>query len=456
LTHQTSLAVVDDGFSNTDTLADKSLFYMPMNAESLPLIDAINGVISSRCTSGTTIAPLTCPSITDGYATRGLTLTKSTDGVATGYTLSTTTTSGRTVATRFKIAPNATSGAFLNIQSTAANSLCVEYGYDEPTKSVVVRMNCTSRDTYSFPINDSAWHSLIMTSSWANATGETLTFSLDESMSTQFTLTGHWNDASITFGAPGRRAFSETAATPSPAAVGVSVDDVAVFSGVLSAVEKTQYTYGYGTVYHETFDDLSIQPGRISLDDSNVPQHSVYTSTDATLATVPGLIGNGALRFDGNDSVIHRDIQGASFAPYNAPWSMSLWYNTATAGQTATLVDATANGYRYRLVLNAGVPTFTMAGITLAPSTQPSVGIHHIVITSDGAQARMLIDGTQVSTQATAVGGIAFPSTLNANIALSSVGAVATKKWDFVERRFNNDDDDITHDRSRSWRSKNL
>ncbi len=263
-----------------------------------------------------------------------------------------------------------------------------------------------------------------MTSSWANATGETLTFSLDESMSTQFTLTGHWNDASITFGAPGRRAFSETAAAPSLAAVGVSVDDIAVFSGVLSAVEKTQYTYGYGTVYHETFDDLSIQPGRISLDESNVPQDSVYTSTDATLATVPGLIGNGALRFDGNDRVIHRDMQGASFAPYNAPWSMSLWYNTATAGQNATLVDATANEYRYRLLLNAGVPTFTMAGITLAPSTQPSVGIHHIVITSDGAQARMLIDGTQVSVQSTSSGGISFPASLNAN-AIAGEGANA-------------------------------
>ena len=427
LTHQTSLAVVDDGFSNTDTLADKSLFYMPMNSASLPLVDAINGVISSRCTSGTTIAPLTCPSITDGYATRGLTLTKSTDGIATGYKLSTTTTSGRSVATRFKIAPNATSGVFFNIQSTAANPLCVEYGYDEPTKSVVVRTNCTSRETFSFPINDSAWHSLIMTSSWANPTQETLTFALDESMGPQYTFTGRWNDANVTLGTPGRLSFSETAA-----AVGVSLDDVAVFSGVLSAVERTQYIYGYGTVYHETFDDLSIQPGRISLDDSNVPQDSVYISADDTLATVPGLIGNGALRFDGNDRVIHRDMQGASFTPYNTPWSMSLWYSTATAGQTATLVDATANGYRYQMVLNAGVPTFTMAGITLAPSTQPSVGTHHIVITSDGAQARMLIDGIQVSAQATDWGGIAYPSTLTANVALSSAGAVATKKTSSV------------------------
>ena len=424
--HQTSLAVVDDGFSSTDTLADKALFYVPMNAASLPLVDAINGVVSTRCTSGTTIAPLTCPTITDGYATRALTFNKSTDGIATGYKLSTTNTSGRSVATRFKIAPNATSGAFLNIQSTAANSLCVEYGYDEPTKSVVVRTNCTSRDTFSFPINDTAWHSLLMTSNWANSNEETMTFSLDESMSAQFNLTGHWIDASLTLGAPGRRAFSETAAAPSAAAVGVSVDDVAVFSGVLSAVEKTQYTYGYGTVYYETFDDLSIQPGRISLDDSNVPQDSVFLSANDNLTAVPGFIGNGALRFDGYDRVIHRDMQGASFAPYNAPWSMSLWYNTGISGQTASLVDATANGYRYRLELISGVPTFTMAGITLAPSTEPNVGTHQIVITSDGSQARMLIDGTQVSVQSTASGGISFPASLNAN-AIAGEGANAKK-----------------------------
>ena len=48
----------------------------------------------------------------------------------------------------------------------------------------------------------------------------------------------------------------------------------------------------------------------------------------------------------------------------------------------------------------------------------------------------MLIDGTQVSVQSTSLGGIAFPSTLNANIALSSAGAVATMKtiWKLAPR----------------------
>jgi hypothetical protein len=117
--------------------------------------------------------------------------------------------------------------------------------------------------------------------------------------------------------------------TTTTAATNTIVDDVAVFNTVLSRADMRNYSYGYSTVYHETFDNPSLTPNSTIVENSPFNQSSNVLSSDTTLTSLVGNVGSGALRFDGNDEIVHRDTNAITFADANSPWSIATWITPA-------------------------------------------------------------------------------------------------------------------------------
>ncbi|MCX6016513.1 MAG: hypothetical protein NT020_13140, partial [Chloroflexales bacterium] len=127
-----------------------------------------------------------------------------------------------------------------------------------------------------------------------------------------------------------------------------------------------------------------------------------------------GIVGTAAMKFDGNDEIVHRDPTQLTFAPYNQPWSASVWVKPTAAGSSAAILKGTLNAYSYQLSLNAGKPRFAMAGMTIEGGSQLStVNPSHLVVTSNGTTLTMLVNGSSVASTSTSAGGNVFNRSVN-------------------------------------------
>jgi len=412
--HATRLAIDEDGFTTNDGLAALADFYMPMNQADLPMVDAINGVRSTRCVADKTIVPQTCPSIGDGFASNAVQLNRSSDGLATDYTLQTSATTARSIALRMRINAAAQSGVIAWVQAVGGtNSLAVQVRYQKEPKRLAVTINnqtailLTTAES-GVIINDNNWHAVVITSQ-GNSTNEQVKVYVDGNLIVTKTIAGHWNNAVLGMGAlTGVRAYSGISGSTT-AAVNTLVDDIAIFTTALTSAKVNDYTFGYSTVYHETFDDANAGINATTRDESPYRQPSTITSGDTNLTRVIGTVGTAAIAFDGNDEIVHRDDNLLTFADYNQPWSVSAWVTPQTSGSTATIVKGIFNGYAYELSLNGGKPRFTMAGIVLQASNQVATSsASHIVISSTGATATMVVNGTSVASVSTSGGSPAL------------------------------------------------
>ncbi|NBU65723.1 MAG: hypothetical protein EBS29_14650, partial [Chloroflexia bacterium] len=358
--HLTRLAIDDDGYTGNDRLTDSVDFYMPMNQADLPMVDAINGVRSTRCVADKTIAPQTCPSIGDGFASNAVQLNRTSDGLKTDYAVQTSATTARSIALRVRVNDAAKSGVIAWAQAAAStpNSLALQVLYKQENKQLAVTINdqtaiLLSAADSGVNINDTNWHTLIITSQ-GNTVNEQVMVYVDGNLIVVKTIMGHWNGAVLGMGALTGVSANTDLGIATTAAVNTAIDDLAVFTKVLTSANINDYTFGYSTVYHETFDDANAGINATTRDDSPYQQPSTITSGDTNLTRVIGTVGTAAIDFDGNDEIVHRDDNLLTFADYNQPWSVSAWVTPKTSGSTATIVKGIFNGYTYELSLNGG------------------------------------------------------------------------------------------------------
>ena len=412
--HLTRLVIDDDNYTGNDRLTNSVDFYMPMNQSSFPLIDAINGHQSSRCIAGNTIAP-TCPVLREGFSSNAVLLQRTTDGIQTDYQLQTSATTAKSMALRFKIGVDATSGLIAWLQApSSSDSLAMQIGYNNDLQSVTVRINNQSNtllatNEATTAINDNNWHAMVITST-GSGTNEQVSVYIDGTLVVNKTISGHWINATLGVGTlAGVSGYSGTA---TDAAINTAIDDLAIFNTALTSANIIDYSFGYSTVYHETFDNAFVAAGAITNDDSPYHQPSTITSGDENLNSVMGTVGNAAIAFDGNDEVIHRDPNTLTFAPYNQPWSLSAWVTPKNAGSNGTIIKGTLNTYSYELSLIAGQPKFTMAGMSVTGANQLGTSsASHVIVSSDGTTLSMYVNGTSVASAATSIGSNVFART---------------------------------------------
>jgi hypothetical protein len=247
--HQVRLNIMDDGYTGSDQLAALAGYYLPVNQSTYPLLDSISGTQSSRCmTSGLLLG--TCPQLIDGFASNAITFNKTTDGIQTGYSLQSSGVVSHSLALRFKINPDATSGLLASLQApTTAASLAMQVLYQKDTQSLAIRINNSSSTLLSTsatatPIDDNNWHTLIITSRGTNSTTKQITISIDGNLTLTQSITGNWVGAQLGLGAMTVTPYTGTSTTTT-AATNTIVDDVAVFNTVLSRTDMRNYSYGY-------------------------------------------------------------------------------------------------------------------------------------------------------------------------------------------------------------------
>jgi hypothetical protein len=420
--HQVRLNIMDDGYTGSDQLAALAGYYLPVNQSTYPLLDSISGTQSSRCmTSGLLLG--TCPQLIDGFASNAITFNKTTDGIQTGYSLQSSGVVSHSLALRFKINPDATSGLLASLQApTTAASLAMQVLYQKDTQSLAIRINNSSSTLLSTsatatPIDDNNWHTLIITSRGTNSTTKQITISIDGNLTLTQSITGNWVGAQLGLGAMTVTPYTGTSTTTT-AATNTIVDDVAVFNTVLSRADMRNYSYGYSTVYHETFDNPSLTPNSTIVENSPFNQSSNVLSSDTTLTSLVGNVGSGALRFDGNDEIVHRDTNAFTFADANSPWSIATWITPAQT-QSATIASGNANGFIYQLTLDSGRPKFSNGTMTItAPSAVSTTSASLVVVSNDGSTTRMYVNGSMVASATTS--GTTVPAATNAQVQFTS------------------------------------
>ena len=409
-THKLRLDITDDSYGSPDILGTKARYFAPVNQNTFPVVDAMHGVRSDLCRGETTSPNVTCPQLDVGFSTNALILSHATDGVKLGYGFTTLPQTQSTVAVRFYVPSDAASGRIFSLLPPAATiSMTLDFAADTRSVATTVRSSATSITSTATELLDSNWHTLVMTTT-DDATNTNVTVFIDGQQVTTGSLVGHWSSAQLIVGAT----------SGVLAAKGVQVDDIAVFDGALSIAEMNDFAYGYSTVYHEQFDDSTATINRLTSDASPFHQASMYLSSDSHLAMVPGIVGDSAMAFDGNDRMNHRDSKGLTFAQGNQVWSMATWLKPA--GNTGSIIRGVANGYSYELQLVDGKPSLQMAGMTLQAPAKPLYDTYHLAISADGVLAHMYINGTEVVSAS--VGTMTLPSSLIKN---RSIGGTATQ-----------------------------
>lgn len=443
-THQTRLTVENDGIMASDTLATHARYFNPINQSSYPIYDAMNALSSGACVDRT----ITCPSIDlNGFTTNALMLARPSDGLDVGYRLSTVVSDTRTVALRFALTSDTQRGALFTLQNTTAltSSLRLTAQYDSTTRTVttVIRDNTATPITTTTILNDANWHSLLIRSSHGISDTTILSLAIDGAETlANTTLQGHWQDAALILGATSTR----------PAAVGAKIDDIAVFDTLLSPADGQSYHFGDNPVFASGFDQTTLINNMTDVDESPYQHTGTYLSNTSVLTTTAGVVGNRAFIADGQQQIDYRDNAGATIAAANQPWALSLWaQSTATSGSLVR--GSTADGYGYHLALTGSGLTFTMAGSTIT-STAIISRTKHIVVSSDGATLRMLVNGTLVGSQA--LDTTLLAPTIQSNKAITGVASQSSTQVGYAAARANNDnrntqDYSLTQSESEPW-----
>ncbi len=423
--HQTRLAIEEDAVTQTDGLADLAEFYQPMNQTSLPMVDSLNGTRSSRCIAGFTIDTSTCSAVTPGFSSNALTAAVATDGVQSGYVLTTTATTQKTIATRIKLNADSQSGLLWWLQPDAtSDSLAFQVTYDRTLQQLGFVLNdrdaayVRTTDT-AVTIDDDAWHTVMLTTV-GTTVGEDVTIYVDGVQILKTTVPGHWNGATLGIGALTGVTGYTNRGSISQAATGGMVDDLAVFSQALTTPNMVAYGFGYSTVLHVPLDDANIVAGAQIIDASPFGHAGVVRSSGA-LRTVIGTVGTAALNTAATDRLEVIDANGISFAAPDTAWSMSAWVKPTANNQTATIVTGTNQGYQYRLSTNAGKPRFEMSGIDVQSNVALSSAVaSNIVVSNDGAIVKLIVDGIVQASATTTASGPSIPTNPEETLAFAT------------------------------------
>ncbi len=398
LTHQTRLAVRDDGFADVDGLAALTDFFMPVNQAKLPLVDVMNSRKSALCNGELTSPVSTCPTITQGFTSNAISFADENQGVMLGYAITQSVNSTVTYGLRVRIPTDTTSGRIATIgNDLLALNAFVDYQANLGQLTTTISATNGITSVVSLEIVDDQWHQLTLVSTADSTTTRFNVYWDDQLIGTTAAVSGLFTNAAISVGASyyGRAATS------------AMVDDIGLFRTALSLTQIRTLAFGYDPVYIETFDEMNDNATGTVLDASLFQQLTSYT--DVQIGT--GMVGAGLLSRQISQTVIHRDDRGLTIVEPNQPWALSLWLNLANANATGTILQSTTPyAYGYTLAQSGNYLTFSHAGASVIANTAitPNVAIH-VVINSDGSTMRMYMNGVLVGSQAVGTDMLSTP-----------------------------------------------
>lgn len=389
LTHQTRLAVRDDGFADVDGLAALTDFFVPVNQAKLPIVDVMNSRKSALCNGELTSPVSTCPTITQGFTSNAISFADENQGVWLGHAITQSVNSNITYGLRMRIPTDATSGRIASIgNNLLALSAFVDYNANLGQLTTTISATNGITSVVALEVVDDQWHQLTLVST-ADSSNTTLAVYWDDQLiGTTAAASGRFTNAAISVGASyhGR------------AAKNAMVDDIGLFRTALSLTQIRTLAFGYDPVYIETFDEISDNASGTVLDASLFQQPTRYT--DVQIGT--GMVGSGLLSRQIPQTVIHRDDRGLTIVEPNQPWALSLWLNLANANATGAILQSTTPyTYGYTLGQSGNYLTFSHAGASIIANTAvtPNVATH-VVLNSDGSTMRMYMNGVLVGSQA--------------------------------------------------------
>ena len=389
LTHQTRLAVRDDGFADVDGLAALADFFVPVNQSKLPVVDVMNSRKSAFCNGELTSPVTTCPTITQGFTSNAISFADENQGAWLGYAITQSVNSDITYGLRVRIPTDTTSGRIATIgNNLLALNAFVDYHADLGQLTTTISATNGITSVVSLEVSDDQWHQLTMVSTADSTTTRFNVYWDDQLIGTTAAVSGLFTNAAISVGASyhGR------------AAKNALVDDIGLFRAALSLTQIRALAFGYDPVYIETFDEMNDNATGIVLDQSLFQQPTRYTNVKIST----GMVGAGLLSRQIPQTVIHRDDRGLTIVDPNQPWALSLWLNFANANATGTILQSTTlDGYGYTLAQSGNYLTFSHAGAYMIADTAvtPNVATH-VVINSDGSTMRMYMNGVLVASHA--------------------------------------------------------
>ena len=389
LTHQTRLAVRDDGFADVDGLAALTDFFVPVNQAKLPVVDVMNSRKSALCNGELTSPVSTCPTITQGFTSNAISFADENQGVWLGHAITQSVNSNITYGLRMRIPTDATSGRIATIgNDLRALSAFVDYNANLGQLTTTISATNGITSVVALEVFDDQWHQLTLVSTADSTTTQFNVYWDDQLIGTTAAASGLFRNAAISVGASyhGR------------AAKNAMVDDIGLFRTALNLTQMRTLAFGYTPVYIETFDEMSDNATGTVLDESLFQQPTSY----ANVQIGTGMVGSGLLSRQIPQTVFHRDDRGLTIVEPNQPWALSLWLNLANANATGTILQSTTpDSYGYMLGQSGNYLTFSHAGKSITASTAVTPNVPtHVVLNSNGITMTMYMNGTAVGSTA--------------------------------------------------------
>jgi hypothetical protein len=388
-THQTRLVMEDDGYAVQDTLSASLRYYTTVSQASLPILDSTRGTQSDICNGGYTREPMTCPTLSNGFAGTGITIQRESDGVFLAPQIVQGITDTLSTALRVRIDADTQTGRIASIVSTnpTDTALMVNMWYDHAQESIVVTIedsDGTGMYEHFIPVTapeSGQWYHLGITSTRQNNMTVIATylngmyvFGFDDSDL-------RWQNPTIRVGG-----------AENDGALHVRLDDISYFAKALDASEMTYLDRGMHAVVTLPFDNTQAVDALRENDDSVYHHEVAYLPGTTPFTITNGIIGSGALLLDGNDTVTMYDADGLT-VPYNDnPWSLAAWIKpTRTTGE---LLRGSLDGYTYVLDFVADKLRFRMGSYEVtsqATYTLPSTA-QALAVVYDGTNVKMYLD----------------------------------------------------------------
>ncbi len=383
-THATRLDIQDDGYAMRDTVGPKTQFYAPIAVRQLPIVDVMTGSHSDTCNGGLTRDTYTCPEISQGLTSNALLINHTSDGLVVAPRFSNGITSTLSASWRIGISDQSQSGRLVTLTSQSPITPALQFTSDYDAEHHLLQLGITdgaSNLLYALhvPLDVYAslqWHHVALVSS-AQGDNTSIRMYINGRFISEFNdTTLHWNRPTIVVGA-----------YQSPAATATRIDDIAYFHTAITDGEVRFLSHGMTPFIHADFDDSATNS------DASPYQHALTFSQPIP---VTGIIGAGALRFNGTTTVSLRDRMAHSIADLSEPWSASVWVEPSGSAN-GEIVRGTLADYTYTLALIANKYVFALGGLTLT-ATNTYSGRRLVTVVNDGSTWTMYVDGTRIDT----------------------------------------------------------
>lgn len=419
--HQTRLAIQNDGYAMRDTVSQSVRYYSTIAQANFPVLDSVNGIQSDICNGGYTRAPLTCPTIGDGFAGNSIVIARESDGVWLAPQMTSGITDTLSIGMRVRVDDTTQTGRIASIMSTNPDNtaLMVHTGYEQQNQKIVISVadsDGTVMYEHHIPVTaDSGgnWYHIGITSARIN-NQTSISAYLNGRIVFEFADTDlRWQNPTVRIGA-----------NENDGAVGVRVDDIGYFASTLNDADMAYLDRGLHEVVYLPFDNTQVLDA-LRENDASVYHHELtYQAGGSGFDIVNGTVGSGALQFDGDDSATLVDHDGLT-VPYNdRPWSFAAWIKPRSAN--GQIMSGVLNGYTYQLDFVANKLHFKMGNyeITSQSTYMLPNAMQALAVVYDGTNASMYLDQQLVPVNVVEAPISATPSTnLVAGIAstLSSV-----------------------------------